>query len=755
MKAKPKIKPNFDIFYISEDNRGVLFRSVNEEYFIGVKDRSLLEKLIYHLNGENLKIDFNYFNFLLSRLKSANILEDSDINFKKEFIEECYRDITSKVKKITLKNLTKNKKITLFTFDRLSPVFLKLLTKLGIKNISCLHPVTTKSRDIENKASNKIKEIEVNKPNDINEVLSKSDVVVCCLNSTFREFFIQVNNYCINNGIPVIYAQIDGLVGPTVLSKKSSCFECFDSRVKESWWYKPFRFILPSKNFAYFNNSKIITKKVLNNTILELIRTLFTNQEPKFENKVLILNGKSETCNILKKNNCPHHNGNKIRDGTSLKIPKNVCIKLNDRKVVYKENDLRIVHPSKTIAKAKRLVGKFGVITEINKKSLPAKPFFHWAKTSDPTVNDLKMLINQDRLLKMRRHSGKGITLEQNEVSCIMEAIERYSAKIHGDEQFVRGSYENFKKYAINPKNFLISKTQFENYHDDLEIDWSWAYSLVNKKPVLVPSNFVYVAYFDPKTSRFLNYSTNGLASGNCIEEAILHGIFEVVERDAYYIMNANRLCMPDINIKSVKRIGDTNVNKFLDFLETEGIEYFIKYITNDIPIPVILTFVIKKDGKNTYFSCSACSHTNPNIALSRSLTEAIQSYPLTTRTPGINELKHLYQRGKKKIEMHGIEDKSSDNLKNAIETCSDIFRNMGFDILVVNLTRPEIAFPTVRVIIPGLQPEMTDLSFPRFSKRLYEVPKKLGYMKTKPKDLFLTRLPAYPTLYERIRFSI
>ena len=70
----------------------------------------------------------------------------------------------------------------------------------------------------------------------------------------------------------------------------------------------------------------------------------------------------------------------------------------------------------------------------------------------------------------------------------------------------------------------------------------------MNDEEILVPAN----AVFHPLPSdykRLFRTNTSGLASGNVIEEAIFHGLAEVIERDAWALVEATRKICPMIRM--------------------------------------------------------------------------------------------------------------------------------------------------------------------------------------------------------------
>ena len=88
---------------------------------------------------------------------------------------------------------------------------------------------------------------------------------------------------------------------------------------------------------------------------------------------------------------------------------------------------------------------------------------------------------------------------------------------------------------------------------DKKDISWVMAADARNDEECLIPANAVYHPYFTENGFSLFKSSTNGLASGNVIEEAVFHGITEVVERDAWSIYEAFRQPKIEVNCENSK----------------------------------------------------------------------------------------------------------------------------------------------------------------------------------------------------------
>lgn len=132
-------------------------------------------------------------------------------------------------------------------------------------------------------------------------------------------------------------------------------------------------------------------------------------------------------------------------------------------------------------------------------------------------------------------YAGKGATKSQAKASAMMEAFERYSAEINEQDpqMFETGIYGELEE-AINPETLILPQQSYNL--DETKLDWVKAVEITDDEEYLVPVNAIYHPYISQGGSMLFKSNTNGLASGNRIEEAVYHGITEIIERDAWSI---------------------------------------------------------------------------------------------------------------------------------------------------------------------------------------------------------------------------
>lgn len=449
----------------------------------------------------------------------------------------------------------------------------------------------------------------------------------------------------------------------------------------------------------------------------------------KNKNRIVIIEKSSHKIyrdKLINFSDCPICFNNVKHDTSNLKLH-NIARSINN------ENGTRSISNSTAIKKMKQNIGIMHPINSVyqtDKLDRLNMPVFEAKIGIDPLKFDLGFMI----------HGGKGQTKTQAECSAIGEAVERYNAQFFSNEKIISGSYNDvaLKYKCIKPEQF----SRDNNISVNRVIDWNLVTCLTDRTKVLVPSNSVYFVY-EPEDmdKKFMIQDTTGLSSGVTLEDAILQGLNEVIERDAYSIYCKRQLNAYDINNST---IDDLKLKHLIQKLSANGILVHLKYLKTDISLYVVhcVTEDVKKDFP-VYTHGSGAS-LEPRIAISRAITECIQ-----LRSSQLKLKKYIPRLTSKEYEAYiswGKGDKSKvANLLNPWKSISytnmptkttgtvykDILylvsdlKKLGYSVYVANLSRSDTNIKTVRVLVPGLQP--LDDSWSRVTKRLYELPQKLG----------------------------
>ena len=331
-------------------------------------------------------------------------------------------------------------------------------------------------------------------------------------------------------------------------------------------------------------------------------------------------------------------------------------------------------------------------------------------------------------------YNGKGLTPTQARISAIMEGIERYSAEVHGDPM-VRETMEAMlgASTAIDPRE-LILPIYTKMRLNDMPIAWVEGKDVQTGEPIMVPASAVFHPYSSTADLTLFRTNTNGLASGNTLNEAILHGLCEVIERDAWSLAEVKRRVISDIAIND----QDGILKETLDRFTTVGVEIHLKNLTSDIGMPVIAAAADDVQLKDAgLLTLGIGAHPSPKIAALKALTEVAQSR-LTqihgaredavmadgNRKLGYDRVKRMNQlwfgKAASCMGIEEMENVDKGEIESNIKGTVDRIRDVGLrSVISVDLTRKELGIPVVRVIVPGL--EVFSIDSDRVGRRLME----------------------------------
>lgn len=323
-------------------------------------------------------------------------------------------------------------------------------------------------------------------------------------------------------------------------------------------------------------------------------------------------------------------------------------------------------------------------------------------------------------------YNGKGATPEQAKASAVMEAMERYSAEQRESDEVAYGTMQQMRDSGmpfVEPAD-LILPARVMGMVESAEIAWVECYDILRGEEVWVPACAVFYPYYPDGDLQLFRFHTNGIAAGNTIEEAILHAIFEVIERDAWSIAESFNRTKADIIIDDDDSVPARLLRNFRD----AGIEIRLKDLTTDVGVTTIGASsddVRTKDPE--MLDIGVGTHLNPEIAAIRALTEVAQSRTThkhglkvnaelqkRTREMGYERVKEAnalwYADSKASEKLSSMKDEATEYVLDDIEVVLGKLMDAGFDrVIIADLTRPEIGVPTVRTIIPGMEVSTMD----------------------------------------------
>ncbi len=380
--------------------------------------------------------------------------------------------------------------------------------------------------------------------------------------------------------------------------------------------------------------------------------------------------------------------------------------------LTYFKGTHRVIAPEKTIENNEDKLKIAGItriadITDLDRIGLPIYTAIR------PTAEDGAVSI----------YGGKGIAKDHARASAMMEGFERYSAERQDSDETTIATLEEISELGefITPESLNLPKDFKKQNLDSMKLEWSTAKDLISNKEYLIPTNAIYHPYIHGNECESLFKSnTNGLASGNVLEEAILHGIFEVIERDAWSIFELTHKNYAQIDLDSIESdIVNETINKF----ESEGIKIKLMDFTADIKVPTIAASAddtVTRDAG--LLTLGMGTHLDPEVAILRALTEVAQSRATQingaredtvradfAREAGYERMKRInkyyFRDEEEKISLSSIENKSTTSITKDLEIVKEELMANDIDkILYYDLTRPELDVSVVRVVIPEME---------------------------------------------------
>jgi ribosomal protein S12 methylthiotransferase accessory factor len=248
---------------------------------------------------------------------------------------------------------------------------------------------------------------------------------------------------------------------------------------------------------------------------------------------------------------------------------------------------------------------------------------------------------------------------------------------------------------------------------------WTRMWNLLDDREYLVPRELVIMPTgdFSVRSAAPWAASSNGLASGNYLPEAICAALYEVIERDAVTCWQvANRKGEPFLWIDQATIEGPTIVD-VLETLGRAGAEAQIAWCPTDVGVPTCFAYVFSKPGAGIYkgYGC----HLDPEIAMVRAVTEAVQARTIFVAGARDDLLRPMYEamkradvvwsadlrRPRRLVSLSDIPNRSTSSFHGDVAVMLDLLQRAGLaHVLVRELDASEFECSVVRVVVPGLE---------------------------------------------------
>ena len=564
-------------------------------------------------------------------------------------------------------------------------------------------------------------------------------------------------------------------IGPIFHPEKTACWECLAQRLRAN---RPIEeFIHRRKDISTSLPIPLVSLPSILQTALgmaatEVFKWIVCGENKRLEGRLVTydtLSLKTQDHILVRRPQCPS-----CGELMSSYDRKPLSIILGSRKKTFTEDGgHRCFSPEETLRKYQHHISPItGIVRELEKVGSNDLTHTYVARHHFASMFDDLDVLQQNLT---GRSAGKGKTSGQARASAFCEAIERYSGVFQGDEIRQKGSYQSMGDRTVHPNACMnFSLEQYKNrerwnaecpsfsqrvpdpFDEEKEIEWTPVWSLTHQEFKYLPTAYCYHGYPKPlKPDCWAD--SNGCAAGNTMEEAILQGFMELVERDCVALWWYNRVKRPSVNLES---FNEPYFLALKDYYQTIHRELWVLDITSDLNIPTFVAITRRTDCNVEDVVLGYGAHLDPKIAILRALTEANQILPAvlsanadgTThylsyeplvldwwRTATLQNQPYLVPDEKLTQKVHADYPQVwSDDLLEDIATCRQLVEKSGMEMLLLDQTRPDIGLKVVKVMVPGLRHFWKRLG----SGRLYEVPVQLGWL---PKPLEEDQLNAFP----------
>ncbi|MEZ0093836.1 bacteriocin biosynthesis cyclodehydratase domain-containing protein [Streptacidiphilus sp. EB129] len=373
-----------------------------------------------------------------------------------------------------------------------------------------------------------------------------------------------------------------------------------------------------------------------------------------------------------------------------------------------------------------------------------------------------------DNLDLLRRNlrgqsGGKGRSDVQARTSAVCEAIERYCGIWTPARPVVRAAYADLGPDLAVGMDLLgqYSERQYaerEQYNDspagrlngvprplgdDERIDWTTAWSLTAQRERKIPAAFSWFGHPD-LYSGFCMADANGCASGNTLEEAVLQGFSELVERDSVALWWYNRLRMPEFDIDSLQ---EPYVDMLRDFYAGMGRTFWLLDLTSDLGIPAFAGVSQRVDHPVQDLLLGFGAHPDARVAALRALTEVNQFLPAVERRDAAGNTAYWEDdpytlswwaetsvenqpwltpdRTRRATTLADYPQPGGRGIADVVEQCNRRVAEAGMEMIVLDQSRPDIELSVARVVVPGMRHFWRRLA----PGRLYDVPVRMGLL--------------------------
>lgn len=605
---------------------------------------------------------------------------------------------------------------------------------------------------------------------------------VALVDDYLQEGLEDFNRQALQAGKSWLIAKPNGIfswVGPVFQPGHTACWACLAQRIRANYEVEDFARSVSGRSTPYSALAALpATVNIgLGMAAIEIAKWIVQGENTTLKNKIITFDGislKTREHTLVRRPQCaecgePEYQG--MRSPSPVKLRTVI-------KGFVADGGHRAVSPEEMWRKNEHHISPIaGIAKDITRVTEPNNT------AVNVYVAGNNMAVRHDSFARLRRNirgscCGKGISDSQARASALGETIERYSGVYRGEEEIRRySSAKALGDLAIDPRNcMLYSEAQYRDrdlwnarerrldtiplpFDENAEIDWTPLWSLTRQEFRYLPTSYCYYSYPSLLEQFFCLPDSNGCAAGNTVEEAILQGFMELVERDCVAIWWYNRLQRPAVDLDS---FDDPFIQNLREHYRSQNRDIWVLDLTNDLNIPAFIA-ISRRCDRTTHEDIifAPAAHFEARMGILRALTELNQMLPgVSTSKPdgtGYNYddpealqwwrtatlANQPYLAPAANIPPRKASDYSSlvtNDIRDDILHCQSIVEGLALEMLVLEQTRPDIGLPVVKVVVPGLRH-----FWARFAPgRLYEVPVQQKWLKLPTVEEELNPIPIF-----------
>ncbi|GAB6174408.1 TOMM precursor leader peptide-binding protein [Paradesulfitobacterium aromaticivorans] len=605
-------------------------------------------------------------------------------------------------------------------------------------------------------------------------VATEGSVWVVLTDDYLSEELASLNRESQAKGIPWLIVKptgVEAMVGPLFEPGKTACWECLAARMKANLKVEQAvermegrLTVIPAAG----GGMPAGEQAALNLAALELVKWIVRKENSVLFNNLITLDFSKftiQTHPVQRLPQCPSCGNANLVEARPLQLKS--CLK-----TFVAEGGHRVLRPAETYKKYAHLVDPLtGLVSQVTRMRPEDSQVHLYFAGENTALYHGRYNLKKLKASLRSNSAGKGMTDAQAKASALCEALERSSGVFRGDEPVRRASFRQLGEEAIHldacqhfsPRQYEqrqeINRQEINFYYvpkpfdEEAVIDWTPVWSLTHRCFRYLPTEY---CYFNYPYARFALGDSNGNASGNTLEEAVLHGFFELVERDAVGLWWYNRLQRPGVDMGS---FGEPYYKELKEEYNRMERKIWAIDLTSDLGIPTFAAVSCRTGGTGSQLIFGFGTHLDPKIALSRAITEMNQSLSIldlaiSGRAPledavTLKWLKEAtlvnqpYLTPDPTVPVKQLTDYRQpfhQDILIDIEYCRGIVEEQSMEMLVLDQTRPDIGMPVVKVIVPGLRHFWARLA----PGRLYDVPVKMGWLQRPHTEDELNPIPMF-----------